>query len=153
MSNILSAAPAIHMQGILDDSSNAPVREPLALPTHLAHVYLYAEDGPTLPHLVSGAAFKTLYGEKTLDTRSAYFNHASVLASEITGAANSIMAQRIRPVDGKEARLLLSLDIVADDVQQYERNEDKSFKRDETGAKIPVTGSGAKLPATVPVWS
>lgn len=146
MSNILSAAPAIHMQGILDDSGNAPVREPLALPTHLAHVYLYAEDGPTLPHLASGAAFSTLYGAKTLDTRSPYYNHASELASQIMGAGNAIMAQRIRPADGKEARLLLSLDIVADDVQQYERNDDKTFKRDETGAKIPVTGSGAKIP-------
>lgn len=146
MSNILSAAPAIHMQGIRDDSASAPVREPLALPTHLAHVYLYAEDGPTLPHLVSGAVLKALYGEKTLDSRSPFFNHQSVLATEITGASNSVMAQRIKPADGKTARLLVSLDIVADDVQQYERNEDKSFKRDEAGAKIPVTGSGAKIP-------
>lgn len=146
MSNSISAAPYLNLTGALDDSIRAPVQEPEQVPTHLPHVFLYAERGPTRPQLASGSVFQTLFGSKTLDSRSPYFNHQSELAATVMGAGNSVFVQRLKPADaGPNARLLISLDIVADQIQQYERNQDKSFKLDASGNKIPLTGGAGKI--------
>jgi len=153
MKTILSAAPYANMQGIKDVSGRAPVREPEALPSHLAHVCIFAQKGSTLPQLVSGDALLTTYGPKTMDTRSKYYNHGSVLVNTLQGEGNAVMIQRLKPADaGPNSRLLLSLDIVADQVQQYERNIDGSFKRNADGTLKPVTGAGATLPGFKARW-
>lgn len=154
MKNIINAAPYANLLGMQDVSGRAPVREPEALPTHLPHVYIFAEKGPTLPQLASGDTINSLYGHKTLDPRSPYFNHASVLLNILQGKANSCMIQRVIPADaGPKARLLLSVDIVEESaVPQFERNADGSFKLTAGGAKIPVTGAGATAPGHVVKW-
>ncbi len=148
MSNSISAAPFLNLQGIRDDSIRAPVQEPEQVPTHLPHVFLFAEKGPEIS-LASGGVFQTLFGSKTLDSRSAYYNHQSELAATVMGAGNSIFVQRLKPADaGPNARLLISLDVVADQIQQYERNPDGSFKLGTDGNKIPLTGGAAKIAGT-----
>lgn len=138
MKTILSAAPYANLQGIQDLSGRPPVFDPEVIPTHLPQVYLYAEKGPTLPQLVIGDSFVSTYGNKTLDTRSAFFNHQSVLANVLQGAGNALMVQRVVPTDaGPKARFLLSIEIVAEQIQPYERNLDGSFKLDVNGQKIP----------------
>lgn len=145
MSNSISAAPHLNLQGIRDDSIRAPVQEPEQVPTHLPHVFLFAEKGPEIS-LASGTVFQTLFGSKTLDSRSAFYNHQSELAATVMGAGNSIFVQRLKPADaGPNARLLVSLDIVADQIQQYERNQDGSFKLGVDGNKIALTGGAAKI--------
>lgn len=147
MSNFTSAAPVLNLTGIKDQSQRAPIREPEQVPTHLPHVFIYAQKGPTVAQLAVGGGFQTLFGAKTLDPRSPYYNHQSELAASVIGEGNAVIVSRLKPVDaGPNSRLLVSLDIVADDVQQYERNPDNSFKLDATGAKIAVTGAGAKIP-------
>lgn len=139
MQNIINAAPLANLLGIEDVSGRPPVIDPEVLPTHLPHVYLYAEKGPTLPQLVAGDSFDTIYGAKTLDPRFAGFNHQSVLANRLLGAGNAMIVQRIVPSNaGPKARILLSIDIVTDQIQQYEREADGSFSRDANGAKIPI---------------
>ncbi len=153
-SNIINAAPYANLLGIQDASGRPPVREPEQRPTHLPHVYLYAEKGPTLPHLVSGDSLTEIYGHKTLDPRSPYYNHQSVLTQVVQGEGNVVMVQRVIPADaGPKARLLLSVDIVEEPaVQQYERNADGTYKLDASGAKIPVTGPGATAPGHIVKW-
>lgn len=155
MSNIIrNAAPLANLQGIQDVSGRAQVFEPEVRPTHLPHVYLFAEKGPTLPQLASGDAFQSIYGQKTLDPRSPYFNHQSQLANILQGAGNALMVQRVVPADaGPKARFLLSVDIVDDTITQYQRNTDGTFKKDANGAKIPVTGAGATIPGHKVKWT
>ena len=151
---IISAAPFANLLGIQDVSGRPPVIEAEVVPSHLPHVYLYAEKGPTLPQLVAGDAFASHFGTKTLDTRFGYFNHQSVVANQIQGAGGSLMVQRIIPANaGPKARLLLSLDIVAEPLlPQWQRNADGSFKRDVNGAKLQVVGGGATAAGYLARW-
>lgn len=153
MSNFISAAPTINLTGIKDVSQRAPIREPEQVPTHLPHAQIFAEKGPTIPHLAVGGGFDTLYGAKSLDSRHPYYNHQSELVATVIGEANAVFVQRLMPADaGPNSRLLLSLDIVADEVQQYERNPDNSFKLSAEGEKIAIVGAGAKIPGHRARW-
>ena len=154
MSTIIrNAAPLANLQGIQDVSGRAPVFEPEVRPTHLPHVYLFAEKGPTLPQMASGDSFNAIYGVKTLDPRSPYFNHQSAIANIFQGEGNATIVQRVVPEDaGPPARLLLSVDIINDAVAQFQRAPDGTFARDSSGNKIPVTGAGATLPGHKLKW-
>lgn len=153
MSNPISAAPILNLEGIKDSSARAPVREPLQLPTHLPLVLLFTEWGPEHPELVGGQALNGIFGAQSFDPRSKYYNHQSELAATVVGEGNAIMVKRLRPSDaGPKARVLLSLDIVPDQIQQYERNQDGTFRIDKDGNKIPVQGANAKIAGHRAKW-
>lgn len=145
MSNIFSATPHLILEGTKDISRRTPAREPEQTPTHLPHVFLFAETGPEQPTLV-GSSASVVFGQKTFDPRSEYYNHQTELVGEILGEGNQVFIQRMIPADaGPKPRVLYSLDIVADAVQQYERNDDGSFRLNQAGNKIPVAGTGATI--------
>jgi hypothetical protein len=153
MSTFPNAAPLANLQGIQDVSGRPLVIDPESLPSHLPHVYLFAQKGSTEPQLVSGDSFTQTYGDQTLEPRSPYFNHQSVLANTLQGQGNAMMVQRVIPADAApRARFLLSFDSVADSIQQYQRNADGSYALDPNGAKIPKTGSGATVPGLKGKW-
>lgn len=150
MNPIINAAPLANLLGIQDNSRGTPVYEPESVPTHLPHQYIFAEKGPTLPQLVSGDSLVQMYGAKTLDPRGPYFNHQTQLVNSLQGVGNQVMLQRVIPADaGPKARLLLSLEIVADTVQTYQRNPDGSYKLDNNGEKI---ATGTTVPGYIARW-
>lgn len=156
MNAFVNAAPLANLLGIQDNSGRPPVIDPEVLPSHLPLVYLYTEKGPTIPQLVAGDTLNTIFGAKTLDPRSPYYNHQSVLANALQGAGNAIFVQRVVPANaGPKARLLLSVDIVADNIPQFERNADGSFRRDANGARIPdgTPKAGHKLKWVLNDWN
>lgn len=138
MINIRNAAPRSILKGFKDESGRAPVVEPEQLPSHLAHTFIFAERGPLLPQLVVGDSLTTTYGAKSFDYRSKYANHQTVLVNTINGEGNSQLVQRLVPADAKTATLVLWLDVVADEIPQFERNLDESFKLSELGERIAV---------------
>jgi hypothetical protein len=137
MINIRNGAPRSILLGIKDESGRAPVISPELIPSHLPHVFVFAERGPLLPQLVVGDSLLTTYGAKSFDYRSKFANHQTVLVNTVNGEANSMMVQRLVPDDAKTATLVFWLDTVADDVTDYERNTDLSFKLSELSVKIP----------------
>lgn len=152
MSSIFSATPQLILEGTKDISRRTPAREPEQTPTHLPHLYLFAETGPTQPTLV-GSSAQVMFGQKTFDPRSDFYNHQTELALEVLGAGNQVFIQRVVPTDaGPKPRVLLSLDIVPDAVTQYRRNPDGSFMLNQSGNKIPVEGTGATLPGHRARW-
>ena len=153
MNPILNGSPQANILGIQDLSQRPPVYTPEQLPSHLPHIFFYAQKGKGGEAVLgSGDAFLNNFGIDTTNPRSKYYNHASVLASTVRGRGNAIIGQRIVPADAAPpARLLLSLDIVEEDIQQYQRdNLTGKFRRDNTGAKIPIVGS--KLPGFKAKW-
>lgn len=138
MINIRNASPRAILKGIKDESGRAPVVEPELIPSHLAHTFIFAERGSPLPQLVVGDSLTTTYGAKSFDYRSKYANHQTVLVNTINGEANSQMVQRMIPDDAKTATLVLWLDVVADEIPQFERNLDESFKLSDLSERIPV---------------
>ena len=153
MSNIISAAPTMHLTGIKDSSTRAPVREPLAVPTHTPLALLLTAWGPETLQLVGGQSANSIFGAKSFDPRSKFYTHATALHAEVLAEGNPIMVKRLRPRDaGPKARVLISLDIVADQIQQYERNPDGSFRLGQDGNKIAIVGANAKIAGHRAKW-
>ena len=145
---IVNGAPFINLLGTQDKSTRALVREPIAVPTHLPKFYIFAKKGPTTPQLAVGGSRSLLYGEETFDLRSKWANHATVFANGVNAEGNSCMYERVIPTDaGPEANLFLSLEVVEDEVDDYDRNTDGSIKTDATGNPVvlgQITGYKAR---------
>ncbi len=134
---IVNAAPMINLLGTQDLSTKQLVREPVARPTHLPKFYLYTKKGPTTPQLVVGDSRSIIYGEESFDLRQKWANHATVFANGSNAEGNACMIQRILPADaGPAANLLLSLDVLETDIDDYERNTDGSIRVDTQGTPV-----------------
>ena len=142
---IVNAAPFINLLGTQDSSTRELIREPEAVPTHLPKFYIWAQKGPTTPQLAVGGSRSLIYGEESFDLRSKYANHATLFANGINGEGNTCMYQRVLPADhGPEANILLSLEVIEDTIDDYERNSDGSFVIDPTTVD-PITGIGTPV--------
>ncbi len=137
---IINAAPRPVLRGIKDSSGRAPVNEPDLIPTHLPHVYVFAERGPTLPQLVSGDSMIRMYGKPTFDYRKKYATHQTVMANMVNAEANRMMVQRLVPAGANPAATMrLSVDVsCGEDIEVFSRNPDGSFLIDADGAKVPT---------------
>ena len=148
---IVNAAPFFNPLGTQDLSGRPPVREPVAIPTHCPKVYTFAQKGPVgKPTLAVGAGRSVLFGEKSFDVRSPYATHATVYANAFNQEGNACMYERVVPTDaGPEANLLLSLDVLPTNVDDYERNSDGSVKLNGSGQPIVV---GTPIPGFKVKW-
>lgn len=136
---IINAAPMVISRGTQDLSKRLLVREPEAVPQHLAKIYIYAKKGRTTPQLVVGDSRTQTYGVDSFDERLPWANHATVLSNLINAEGNAQMIERIIPNDaGPLANMLLSLDVLPALIPQYQRGTDGAFLLDTGGAKIPV---------------
>ena len=139
MYTIRNAAPRAILRGIKDESGRPPVYEPEMIPTHLPHLFLFTERGPTLPQLVSGDKMVRTYGAKSFEYRGKYANHQTVLANTINAEGNRIMVQRVVPPGANPpATLRLSVDFMKDEIPLYERDIDGKYLLDEAGDKVPT---------------
>lgn len=138
MVNIRNASPLAILKGFKDESGRPPVIEPEQIASHLAHTFIFAERGSLVPQLVVGDSLITTYGAKSFDYRAKFANHQTVLVNTINGEANAQMVQRLVPADATTATLVLWLDVVADNVPQFERNTDGSFKLSVLSERIPT---------------
>ena len=138
MTTKLNASPKPILKGIDDRSGGDLPVITEEYPIHLPHVYLFTEKGPLEPQLCTPAQIPQIFGSKTLDLRSKYTTHQTVLAQVLAGAANSMVVQRVKPSDAKDpAKLALSFELVVDEVSEYERDADGSVNLDQNGD--PVT--------------
>lgn len=138
----VNAAPMIQQLGTEDLSTRRLIREPDAVPQHLPKFFLYTQKGPETPNMVSGAEAVMMYGDKTFDVLSPYYNHASVFAKLCIDNANAIMVQRIKPDTGAEtADFVLWLDVVQTDVPLYERDANGLYLLEADGDRIPIADS------------
>lgn len=150
----INAAPYTNWLGIQDESTRAQTVEPLQVPTHLPLCPIYTQWGPTEATLVTPSSLTATYGADTFNQRSAYYNHQTLYAQRFLSQGNQIMVKRLIPADaGPKARLLLSLDLVAEPaLPQYERNPDGTYTLDAEGNKIQITGVGATAAGYIGKW-
>lgn len=148
---IRNATPYARKQGIRDLSGRPPVREAEQVPTHLPHIFTFAERGPLEPQLVSGSSLTSLYGVRTTDLRAPFTTHQTVLMNAVNGEANAAIIQRVVPEDiPAEATLALGIDVLEEDLPVYERNPDGSFLRDQDGN---LTETGDTVPGVSAMWT
>lgn len=149
MSAILNAAPKAILTGVKDESGGTLPVVPEQIPSHLPHIFLFAEKGPLEPQVVSGGSATRMFGAKTFDYRSKYLTHQTVLANTVNGNGNSMVVQRLMPDDAAPpATLGLALEVVEEELTVFNRNADGTYERDQNGDPVDsgttVTGYKAR---------
>lgn len=109
---ISKATPRAILLGTNDQSAARLVSEPEQLPQHLPLLFLLTEKSEDMA-IVSGTGLQQLYGAKTLDPNSPYYNHQTVMAETILARGNAIMVKPIKLPKAKRATLRLSVETVA----------------------------------------
>lgn len=118
MAKPTTATPIVSTDGFHDISSRALPTPTVETPQHLALVRVFAEDGPEYA-IFNGdnTVANRIYGSKTFDTRSPYFNLQTLLARTLMKAGNSVLIKRMIPADAAPpARLTIGIDWVKDKV-------------------------------------
>lgn len=142
MDNFKNAAPRMVFEGLADTTRRArPVAE-LQIPTHLPLSLVRSAWGLEVDQLVSGLQWTDLYGADVFSERSKYFTHGNLFADRINRAANKQLALRIVSGDAPlPSGMRHCVEYVIEDIQQYERAEDESYKLGADGKPIAIEGS------------
>jgi len=136
MVSIKNAAPKAIVTGIKDESGRALPLVKEAVPQHLPLAYLHTERGPIDPQLVGGNDMLNMYGSKSFEERSKYFSHQTLAVNICNGNGNLVMVKRVLGAGAAQASMVLFLEIVADDIPQYDRDSSGTPLRDVNGDKI-----------------
>ena len=132
-----NATPAVFNVGTNDLSTRTVDPTPLARPEFMPFIASYAERGDTTPIVVDGNSFGKLFGDKTLDPNSKYFNHAALYLKGVLEDAGTVVFKRIVPESATTpASLRLSLEYVEVPVPEYSRDASGQFKRDQFGKLV-----------------
>lgn len=134
--SIKNAAPTFIPLGTKDLSARSVTPEELTVPQHMPKFYIFAQKGTTNIINTSDIVLTSMYGEDTFDSTKEYFTHATDLFQRLSGIGNGCMVQRVVPDDAKKASMCIYLDIVSDDVPNYERNSDGSIAYDQVNQPI-----------------
>lgn len=146
---IVNAAPMEIKYGTKDLGSKGAVREPEAIPQHLAKFLIKAQKGPLTPQVVVGAARDQMYGSETFNELGIFATHQTVGANVVNEQSNAQVLKRVVPADaGPEASIILYLDVLETMVDTYKRNIDGSYKRDPLG-NLVIEG---KVPGFKAKW-
>jgi hypothetical protein len=131
--------------GIHDVSGRMLNPQPLDQPSHLPKSFLFARKGkPGKSYLVVGDSRATIFGQETFDELDKYFNHATAFNNVFNKAGNASMVERVLPADANPpAAFRLSLDLLATQVQDYQRNADGTYQIDGSGNKVPTNSKVA----------
>ena len=129
LDTIINATPYVYERGTEDLSTRVVNPEPIPQPQHLPKFYLFTEKGPTEPQLVVGPARDLLFGSKSFDQTSAYFNHQTLFSNLVNAEGNAAMIQRLVPsMTNPQANFTLYLEVVAESaLPLYQRNVDGSY--------------------------
>ncbi len=141
MPTIRNAAPKHYALGTEDKSTRVVYPKPEAIPQHLPKFFLLTEKGPMEPTLVSGPRLLKIFGDKTLDPNSKFYNHASLFTSRVLGEANNVMVQRVVDPTARQAGFTIYADILEGSIPNYERHSDGSIVIDILGQPV-ICASG-----------
>lgn len=137
--SMTSSLPRTEVLGFKDVSGRGQPLEIATLPIFLPYTPLLTSWGPEdTARLVSGEGFSAIYGAESFKAGSPLFTHQSVLAQKVMGVGGMALVRRLLAPGASIANLRIWLDIVADDIVQYVRNIDGSFKR--TDGKLVPSG-------------
>lgn len=140
MSVIKNAAPRFLFDGLDDNSQRQASAEPLQLPTHLPLFLHRSSWGPETDEIVSGGSLKLLYGDDIFDRKGGYFTHQALLSEAVNAAGNAQMVCRLVAEDApKAAGITFWAEVVEDDLPNYVRNLDGSYKVAADGTKVVDT--------------
>lgn len=144
MSNVytpVNGTPTNIKLGTDDKSIRPPIYEESPRAIHLPFSPLYTQWGPEEPQLTHGQSRDFLYGSKTFDPLSKFFNHQTMFVNKMFKEGNPVMIKRILPSDAPApANIRISIDVLPKQLDEIERMPDGSFRLNQDNGN-PVTTS------------
>lgn len=138
--SMASSLPRTEVLGFKDVSGRGQPLEIVNLPIFLPFCPLLTSWGPSdAANLVSGEGFSTIYGADNFYPGSPFLSHQAAMLQKVLQTGAMALVRRMKPADAKTATLRIWADIVADKIDQYERNVDGTFKR-TNGELVPTGG-------------
>lgn len=139
-----SSLPRVNYRGIKEDSAVNLTIPSEALAIRLPFFFTLARWGETdRARYCDTAAAELLYGAEFQDPLSPFFTHQSQFIKSHLSTGSKALILGMRPADAKQASFRLALDVVADDIQQYQLNTDGTYLLDSAGNKQPIVGTTA----------
>lgn len=136
---INSSLPRTIILGFNDKSGRLVPMEPEALPQYLPLLPLHTEWGPhDDSFIVGGGAFAYIYGTRSLDVMAPYANHQTEVAKAAFGQGTVGQVVRILGEGADIARMRLSCEVLEDEIEEFERNADGTYRLDNNGDTIPT---------------
>ncbi|WP_159054375.1 hypothetical protein [Klebsiella pneumoniae] len=136
---ITGSTPRIYYRGTKDSSVTRSTGSTTTLPLHRPLIMFFGQKGPTVPTWIDPVKFEDIYGSETTNLSGVYCTHSTPFIKEAIAAGNQFMALRLEPSDIPDvATLGLSVDWVKTKIDDYERNDDGTYKLDTNGDKIPL---------------
>ncbi len=135
MSFATTSTPGGKSYGTQDNSRRSIPADPITASMTTGLVGILAERGRGDITLTTTSA-NILYGNKTFDKDSAFYHHSTELLSELAGLGIPMFVKRFIPEGATKAMLRVSIELIATDLPNYERNSDGTIKQ----SVDPVTG-------------
>ena len=135
MSFATTSTPGGKSYGTQDNSRRSIPADPITASMTTGLVGILAERGRGDVTLTTTSA-NILYGNKTFDKDSAFYHHSTELLSELAGLGIPLFVKRFIPEGATKAMLRVSIELIATDLPNYERNSDGAIKQ----SVDPVTG-------------
>ena len=135
MSFATTSTPGGKSYGTQDNSRRSIPADPITASMTTGLVGILAERGRGDITLTTTSA-NILYGNKTFDKDSAFYHHSTEFLSELAGLGIPMFVKRFIPEGAAKAMLRVSIELIATDLPNYERNSDGAIKQ----SVDPVTG-------------
>lgn len=135
MSFATTSTPGGKSYGTQDNSRRSIPADPITASMTTGLVGILAERGRGDVTLTTTSA-NILYGNKTFDKDSAFYHHSTELLSEMAGLGIPMFVKRFIPEGATKAMLRVSIELIATDLPNYERNSDGTIKQ----TVDPMTG-------------
>ena len=109
---IYKATPRAVLNGIRDESTRRLPAETSELPQHLPAFFLLTEKSEEI-NICGGDAARIIYGARTFDPMSDYYNHQTVGAVTALNNSNQVMIVPIKMQGAKKASVRVGVELVA----------------------------------------
>lgn len=117
----MKATPRAILNGIRDESRRQQPPEVTTLPQHLPVFFALTEKSDEI-NITGATAASIIYGDKTFDKLSDYYNHQTVGANVALQAANQVMIVPIKLPSARKSSIRLGVEIVAATVDGVHKN-------------------------------
>lgn len=122
--NLNKSTPRYIQLGTQDNSPRAlpPVVE--TRPQHYPIIMSFSGRGTAEPQHVNSLAYVNKnFGAETMDKRGMFFNHQLLFMEKMLGEGNTVMFKRLIPAGATKAMLRLSVEVLFDEIDDYQRDE------------------------------
>lgn len=111
-----------------------------SVPQHLPLFLCFTERGLSEPQIASNLNYiNKNFGRETLRSKGRFYNYQSLFIEQILGQGNSVMIRRMIPAGATKAFLRLSVEVISDEIPDYERDEvTGNYVRDENGDLVVI---------------